>query len=33
MMLTLLASFAEMERANTQDRVRDNMLSLAKKGK
>ena len=33
MMLTLLASFAEMERANTQDRVRDNMLALAKKGK
>lgn len=33
MMLTLLASFAEMERANTQQRVKDNMLNLAKKGK
>ena len=33
MMLTLLASFAEMERANTQQRVKDNMLALAKKGK
>lgn len=33
MMLTLLASFAEMERSNIQQRVSDNMLSIAKKGK
>ena len=33
MMLILLASFAEMERSNTQQRVKDSMLSLAKKGK
>lgn len=32
-MLTLLASFAEMERANTQQRVKDNMLAIAKKGR
>lgn len=32
-MLTLLASFAEMERANIQQRVKDNMLAIAKKGK
>lgn len=33
MMLTLLASFAEMERSNIQQRVSDNMLSIAKKGR
>lgn len=33
MMLTLLASFAEMERSNIQQRVTDNMLSIAKKGR
>lgn len=33
MMLTLLASFAEMERSNIQQRVSDNMLFIAKKGK
>ena len=32
-MLTLLASFAEMERSNIQQRVKDNLLSVAKKGK
>ena len=32
-MLTLLASFAEMERTNIQQRVKDNLLSIAKKGK
>ncbi len=32
-MLTLLASFAEMERSNIQQRVKDNLLSIAKKGK
>lgn len=32
-MLTLLASFAEMERSNIQQRVSDNMLSIAKKGR
>ncbi|MDU5492643.1 MAG: recombinase family protein [Clostridium perfringens] len=31
-MLTLLASFAEMERANIQQRVKDSMFSLAQKG-
>lgn len=30
-MLTLLASFAEMERSNIQQRVKDNLLSIAKK--
>lgn len=33
MMLTLLASFAEMERSNIQQRVSDNMLSIAKNGR
>lgn len=32
-MLTLLASFAEMERSNIQQRVKDSMFSLAQKGK
>lgn len=32
MMLILLASFAEMERSNIQQRVKDNMFALAKKG-
>lgn len=32
-MFTLLASFAEMERTNIQQRVKDNLLSIAKKGK
>lgn len=32
MMMMLLASFADMERANIAQRVRDNMLQLAKKG-
>lgn len=32
-MLTLLASFAEMERSNIQQRVKDNMLSIAKSGR
>lgn len=31
-MLTLLASFAEMERTNIQQRVKDSMFSLAQKG-
>ncbi|HHD2591119.1 recombinase family protein [Clostridium perfringens] len=31
--LALLASFAEMERTNIQQRVKDNLLSVAKKGK
>lgn len=31
-MLTLLASFAEMERSNIQQRVKDSMFSLAQKG-
>ncbi len=32
-MLTLLASFSEMERTNIQQKVKDNLLSIAKKGK
>ncbi|WP_341478558.1 recombinase family protein [Clostridium perfringens] len=32
-LLALLASFAEMERTNIQQRVKDNLLSIAKKGK
>lgn len=32
MMMMLLASFADMERMNIVQRVRDNMISLAKKG-
>lgn len=33
MMLMLIASFAEMERSNIQQRVKDNMKELAKSGK